>query len=338
MINQQLIDYIKQKLEEGVGKKALKDTLITKGWSEQEINEAINIYDNATNATVSVSKPKIRSSVLITILVLFVVIAGGTIYAYKFFYKTDNSTTETSLQKTNNQTKLIDSSSPGNQVFCVHPGPELPELYTNIDYPEDYNKDIGWFAVTTPENEKSMVEGEIIWAFTNDRWNTDFDPQLFFEYYNKYLGDNGWQKVEYQNTKEIEKYGYEKDGRYIYFGITKRENLNIIDNIGFQYSYCYPDPRPEISLQINTQTPDKIDRIDIFVEKSIGFDAFEGYNEGKLFKSQNWTGQSSKAISLPSGVYTVRLVPNTTSYKGSEESLNLTQDTVISLHASMPIY
>lgn len=41
MINQQLVDYIKQQLQLGVSKEGIKNTLITSGWPEADVSEAM---------------------------------------------------------------------------------------------------------------------------------------------------------------------------------------------------------------------------------------------------------------------------------------------------------
>ncbi|MDP3697017.1 MAG: hypothetical protein Q8R55_03210 [Candidatus Taylorbacteria bacterium] len=40
MINQQLLDYVRQQLANGVGKEEIEKALATQGWNEQDINEA----------------------------------------------------------------------------------------------------------------------------------------------------------------------------------------------------------------------------------------------------------------------------------------------------------
>ena len=53
MINQQILDYIKQQLQQGVSREQIKSSLITNGWSENDINEAF-----ATLSTNSVPLPQ----------------------------------------------------------------------------------------------------------------------------------------------------------------------------------------------------------------------------------------------------------------------------------------
>ncbi|MCX7589670.1 MAG: hypothetical protein N2Z85_01875, partial [Patescibacteria group bacterium] len=45
MVNQQLLDYLREQLRSGVNRKDLKDTLLSVGWQEVDINEAFEIID-----------------------------------------------------------------------------------------------------------------------------------------------------------------------------------------------------------------------------------------------------------------------------------------------------
>ena len=46
MINQQILDYIKQQLQQGVSREQIKSSLMTNGWSESDINEAFTSLSN----------------------------------------------------------------------------------------------------------------------------------------------------------------------------------------------------------------------------------------------------------------------------------------------------
>jgi hypothetical protein len=83
MINQQLLDYIKQQLQQGVTQEQIKSALMANGWQAQDIDEGFN----AINAPVSqkqylnfaTKKPaKMLKTVLVSIAgILFAVAAGG---------------------------------------------------------------------------------------------------------------------------------------------------------------------------------------------------------------------------------------------------------------------
>jgi competence protein ComGC len=47
MANQQLLDYIRQQLQQGVNKKQIKNSLISNGWQVQDINEVFSFIENS---------------------------------------------------------------------------------------------------------------------------------------------------------------------------------------------------------------------------------------------------------------------------------------------------
>lgn len=50
MINQQLLDYIKQQLQQGVSREVISSNLISQGWQQQDVNEA---FSQATGQNIS---------------------------------------------------------------------------------------------------------------------------------------------------------------------------------------------------------------------------------------------------------------------------------------------
>lgn len=46
MVNQQLLDYIKQQLQQGVSWERIKSSLMYNSWQENDINEAFSILSN----------------------------------------------------------------------------------------------------------------------------------------------------------------------------------------------------------------------------------------------------------------------------------------------------
>src|SRR3989338_8991438 len=42
MVNQQILDYIKQQLQQGVSKETISSNLLSQGWQQQDVNEAFS--------------------------------------------------------------------------------------------------------------------------------------------------------------------------------------------------------------------------------------------------------------------------------------------------------
>jgi hypothetical protein len=83
MINQQLLDYIKQQLQQGVTQEQIKSALMANGWQAQDIDEGFNAINapvsQKQSSNSSIKKPtKILKTVLVSIAgILFAVAAGG---------------------------------------------------------------------------------------------------------------------------------------------------------------------------------------------------------------------------------------------------------------------
>ena len=50
MINQQVLDYIKQQLEQGATKKSISSSLVSQGWQASDIEEAFNMVSSSNSS------------------------------------------------------------------------------------------------------------------------------------------------------------------------------------------------------------------------------------------------------------------------------------------------
>jgi len=57
MVNQQLLDYIKQQLQQGINKEQIKSSLMASGWQAQDIEEAFSFVSNPASQSSSVPPP-----------------------------------------------------------------------------------------------------------------------------------------------------------------------------------------------------------------------------------------------------------------------------------------
>lgn len=88
MINQKLIDYIKEELKRGVSKDIIKNVLLSKGWQEKDIEESFNLLKQEEQPTSFKRLSSVFSKKLIVIIVSIVsgiVVIGGGIFAYFYF-------------------------------------------------------------------------------------------------------------------------------------------------------------------------------------------------------------------------------------------------------------
>lgn len=83
MVNQEVIDYIKQQLEQGIDKEVVKQTLITNNWQETDVDEAFKIISNPpqeqTTPVLANKKPSSMWKIVVVSLIVITVV-GGSIY------------------------------------------------------------------------------------------------------------------------------------------------------------------------------------------------------------------------------------------------------------------
>jgi hypothetical protein len=86
MVNQELLDYIRQQLQRGVGKEEIKKILIDNDCQEQEIEEAFSLLKSFSQPTLEPSKSvnKILLTV-ISIIVGILIISGGVFAHLNYF-------------------------------------------------------------------------------------------------------------------------------------------------------------------------------------------------------------------------------------------------------------
>ena len=77
MVNQQLVNYIQSNLQRGASLQQIKQGLLAQGWSDYDINEAINLVQGQSNSKTS------KKSFLIIAIIAVIVIAG--IFAFFIF-------------------------------------------------------------------------------------------------------------------------------------------------------------------------------------------------------------------------------------------------------------
>jgi hypothetical protein len=83
MVNQQLLDYIKQQMQQGVSREQIKNSLTANGWQEQDIEEAFNNIGASNMPTAYSAAPLAASGrtwKMITGIVIGVAVLGGGAY------------------------------------------------------------------------------------------------------------------------------------------------------------------------------------------------------------------------------------------------------------------
>jgi hypothetical protein len=138
MVNQQLLDYIKQQLQQGVGKEEIKNSLLANNWQEKDIDEAFALIAKSEQP-VSYGMPETtfsqpgssvkvsnKPAVLIISLILGAVIIGGAVFGYFYYFQsperivqkmTEKMVEVKSLEYTGQITAEIETSN----LFAISP-------------------------------------------------------------------------------------------------------------------------------------------------------------------------------------------------------------------------
>lgn len=89
MINQQIIDYIKQQIQQGISQEQIKNSLMANGWQPQDIEEGFNKIATASNAysTVPVAASSGTWKIIMAVIVGVAVLGGGAYLASQTIFK-----------------------------------------------------------------------------------------------------------------------------------------------------------------------------------------------------------------------------------------------------------
>src|SRR3989344_8476776 len=95
MINQQILDYIKQQLQQGISKEQIKSSLMTNGWQAQDIEEGFNNID-APNISTAYSAAPVAASggvwkMIAGIVIGVAVLGGGAYLASQTIFKSEEA-------------------------------------------------------------------------------------------------------------------------------------------------------------------------------------------------------------------------------------------------------
>jgi hypothetical protein len=93
MINQQIIDYIKQQMQQGVSQEQIKNSLMANGWQLQDIEENFNKITSTSNTypSVPVVTPNGNWKNIVIAVIVVVVLGGGTYFASQTLSKPKES-------------------------------------------------------------------------------------------------------------------------------------------------------------------------------------------------------------------------------------------------------
>lgn len=95
MTNQQILDYIKQQIQQGVSREQIKNSLLTNGWQAQDIEEGFNNIDVPNIPTAYSAAPVAASGgawkIIVGIVIGVAVLGGGAYLASQTVFKSEEA-------------------------------------------------------------------------------------------------------------------------------------------------------------------------------------------------------------------------------------------------------
>lgn len=103
MVNQQLLDFIKQQLQQGISQDQIKSILISNGWQLRDIEDGLNTINPSVTigqSPISLVKPVVAMWKIVVVFLLgIIVVCGGVYFTYSNFFKSQK--VETPVSKSN---------------------------------------------------------------------------------------------------------------------------------------------------------------------------------------------------------------------------------------------
>ena len=134
MVNQQMLDYIKQQMQQGVSREQIKSSLMTNGWQAQDIEEGFNNIDAPTIPTAYSAAPVAASGgvwkMIAGIIIGVAVLGGGAYLASQTILKSEEAP-----KISNEVINQLPTETPSETVTSQQPS-EQPTSQTQPQNPE----------------------------------------------------------------------------------------------------------------------------------------------------------------------------------------------------------
>src|SRR3989338_8778048 len=134
MVNQQILDYIRQQMQQGVSREQIKSSLMTNGWQAQDIEEGFNNID-APNIPTAYSAAPVAASggvwkMIAGIVIGVAVLGGGAYLASQTIFKSEEAP-----KISNEVVNQLPTETPSETVTPQQPS-EQPTPQTQPQNPE----------------------------------------------------------------------------------------------------------------------------------------------------------------------------------------------------------
>lgn len=176
MVNQKLLDYIKQQLQQGFNREQIKRSLSETGWQEADINEAFTLIDSPNVSIPPEGMPsqllsalpqqperRINKTLLVVVLIIGVLILGGGAFGYFYYFR---ETPEKVLEKMSTRLAKVKTLEYQGNLKLEITTPDSPDLLGKGDFtqptqppsskqPSNFSIDFsGKSDISDPNNQK----------------------------------------------------------------------------------------------------------------------------------------------------------------------------------------
>lgn len=140
MVNQQLLAYIKQQLQQGVGQEQITASLMTQGWQASDIQEAFNTMIPPSQLNQSNLAQPLNSLIktLLTVSSIGILVIGGGVIGYFTIF--NNSSTTPTVQKQPEQVSTLPSQQTQKQTILEPIGKPETTLEGWLKYTDQKNQ------------------------------------------------------------------------------------------------------------------------------------------------------------------------------------------------------
>jgi hypothetical protein len=203
MVNQQLLDYIKQQINQGVSRETINNNLIQQGWSGQDLNEAFS----TASPNIGSSPQKGKTGLIIGIVIGLVVLCGLLFVGWNMMQK---KAAEVQLENVlenalggNADVKIGD-----NNDFSIKTDKGSLAVGNSASMPSGWPSEISQYPGSKIEMSSNSSDSgspqSVMSLATGD------SPEKVMAYYKSILNTSGWTNLQDQSFGSFFTIGAEK--------------------------------------------------------------------------------------------------------------------------------
>lgn len=182
MVDQRLVDYIKSELSRGNSLQQIKQNLLTRGWPNYDVNEAVSFATEqktfpSSQTPIKTGKPTKKYSILLIILVLIVVIIIGGGFAFLMLTGKEAPVVTAPIPPTQELTETLEPIDCGTDMDCFIAASQTCKM-AKVTY-DSTIKIFGMLITTTSFYEiKGTDASSCLFYLRTEKQDIDFEEEL----------------------------------------------------------------------------------------------------------------------------------------------------------------